>query len=164
MKIKNLFTHCESVLGLLAKTLPTTSLWVLLLAAQLTSPLVVAADEVKPSVLVTLTSAEPQTQGMALVLSNAMQAQGAEVHMLLCDEAGHLAIRGSESVALAPREISPKQMLDNLMQGGANVEVCALFLPNAGLSEDALLPEVKAAQPPSIAGMMLDPKVRVFNF
>lgn len=115
-------------------------------------------------VLVTLTSAETQTQGMALVLSSAMQSQGANVQVLLCDSAGYLAVADHPSEALAPRNVSPQQMLKNLMQNGADIQVCALFLPNAELSQEALLEGVQSAQPPAISERMLADNIRVFNF
>ena len=44
--------------------------------------------------LVILTSDSLQTQGMAMILSNAMQQQGTELSILLCDAAGDLAVEG----------------------------------------------------------------------
>ncbi|RUO26518.1 hypothetical protein CWE09_07370 [Aliidiomarina minuta] len=116
------------------------------------------------SVLVTLTAESTETQGMAMVLSNAMQSQGAEVHVLLCDQAGMLAIEGYSAEALAPRNVTPVTMLENLISGGATVQVCALFLPNRSQDEADLLDGVSVAQPPAIAEKLLNPDVRVFNF
>jgi hypothetical protein len=50
-----------------------------------------------PEVLVYLTSGSTQTQGMAMVLSGQMVQQRANVHLLLCDEAGDLALEASDS-------------------------------------------------------------------
>ncbi len=44
-------------------------------------------------VLVILSSDSLQTQGMAMVLSNTMAQKGAKVNVLLCDEAGDLALK-----------------------------------------------------------------------
>ncbi|WP_305043112.1 DsrE family protein [Geoalkalibacter sp.] len=121
------------------------------------------ADDKQPLLLI-LTSGDTQTQGMALVLSNEAQRQGAEVRVLLCSEAGKLALREHEAPTLKPRDISPKQMLETLMQGGAKVDVCALFLPNLGKTQEDLLLGVSAAKPPIITELLLDKKVRLLNF
>lgn len=121
-------------------------------------------DTAPGEVLVTLTSSELQTQGMALVLSTAMQAQGAQIELLLCDGAGELAVKDTASEYLAPKNVSPQMMLKNLMQGGAKVQVCALFLPNADLDPNQLLDGINAAQPSEIATRLLADGVRVYNF
>jgi predicted peroxiredoxin len=121
-----------------------------------------AAD--KQPLLLILTSGDTQTQGMALVLSNEAQRQGAEVRVLLCSEAGKLALNKHEAPTLKPRDVSPKQMLETLMQGGAKVEVCALFLPNLGMVQEDLLQGVGAAKPPVITELLLDKKVRLLSF
>ena len=121
-----------------------------------------AAD--KQPLLLILTSGDTQTQGMALVLSNEAQRQGAEVRVLLCSEAGKLGLKEHEAPTLKPRDVSPKQMLENLMRGGAEVEVCALFLPNLGKTQEDLLEGVGAAKPPEITKLLLDKKVRLLNF
>ncbi|MDO3378262.1 DsrE family protein [Geoalkalibacter halelectricus] len=131
---------------------------VLLIAAGVT-----LADDKQPLLLI-LTSGDTQTQGMALVLSNEAQRQGAEVRVLLCSEAGKLALKEHEAPTLKPRDVSPKQMLENLMQGGAKVEVCALFLPNLGKKQEDLLEGVSAAKPPVITELLLDKQVRLLNF
>jgi len=52
-------------------------------------------------VLVILSSDSLQTQGMAMVLSNTMAQKGAKVNVLLCDEAGDLALKAYEAEPLA---------------------------------------------------------------
>lgn len=123
-----------------------------------------AAAHADNEVFVYLTSDSLQTQGMAMVLANQMQQQGASVSVLLCDGAGDMAIKQHESEALQPLNASPAQLMQRLMQGGASVEVCALYLPNKPATADALIEGVTAAKPPQIAGKMLDPAVKVFSF
>ncbi|MEN3159199.1 hypothetical protein ABC502_12520 [Alkalimonas sp. NCh-2] len=115
-------------------------------------------------VFVYLTSSSLQTQGMAMVLAGQMQQQGANVSVLLCDGAGDLALKDHESPTLKPRDVTPAQLLQQLMSGGASVEVCALYLPNKPATADALLDGVTPAQPPRIAEKMLNPAVKVFSF
>lgn len=135
-----------------------------LLALSLSFLVLGGAQASEKSVLVTLTAESTETQGMAMVLSNAMQSQGAQVHVLLCDQAGMLAVEGHSADALAPRDLTPVDMLGNLIAGGATVQVCALFLPNRSQDQADLLDGVSVAQPPAIAEILLNPDVRVFNF
>lgn len=115
-------------------------------------------------VLVILSSASTQTQGMAMVLSNTMAEQGAKVNVLLCDEAGGLALKSYEGAALAPRDVTPGQMLRGLLKAGGTASVCALYLPNSAHTEEDLIEGVGVALPPAMAGQMLDRKMRIFTF
>jgi len=115
-------------------------------------------------VLVILSSDSPQTQGMAMVLSNTMAQKGAKVNVLLCDEAGDLALKAYKAEPLAPKNVTPGQMLRGLMKAGGAVNVCALYLPNSEYSKDDLLDGVGVATPPAMAGQMLDRKMRTFTF
>ncbi|MBN7768661.1 hypothetical protein KUV44_09630 [Marinobacter daepoensis] len=115
-------------------------------------------------VLVILASDSLQTQGMAMVLSNTMAQKGARVSVLLCDKAGDLALRNYESEALAPKNLTPGQMLRGLMKAGGTVSVCALYLPNSDHSKDDLLDGVGVATPPDMADQMLNRKIRTFTF
>ena len=121
-----------------------------------------AAD--KQPLLLILTSGDTQTQGMALVLSSEAQRQGAEVQVLLCSEAGKLGLKDYEAPSLKPRGVTPKQLLQGLMKQGAQVDVCALFLPNLGKTPEDLLEGIGAAKPPAVVEKMLKPEVRMLNF
>ncbi|WP_113907691.1 hypothetical protein [Aliidiomarina celeris] len=119
----------------------------------------------RQKVLVTITSESSQTQGMALVLSGQMLAQGADLTILLCNEGGYIAVAGHQGESLKPFNLTPSQQLAGLIERGANVQLCALFLPNNEVSPEQILPGVVGrAQPPEIARMMLSPEVRVFTF
>lgn len=130
----------------------------------LMSPGTTVAEEIVDKVVITLTSAEQQTRGMAMVLANAMQAKGAQVNVLLCDSAGDMALEGHQSAALKPNNVTPEQLMKKLLAGGANVDVCALYLPNKGVGMDALVEGVGMAKPPAMAAALMDKKARVFNF
>lgn len=114
--------------------------------------------------LVILSDSSNQTQGMAMVLSNTLSDQGAKVTVLLCDRAGDLALKSDQSTSLKPRDLTPGQMLRRLISQGANVNVCALYLPNSEYTQNDLLEGVGVATPPEMAKQMLDPNVRVFAF
>lgn len=135
-----------------------------ILATSLISPLTASAAEAVDKVLITLTSAEQQTRGMAMVLGNMMQAKGAKVSVLLCDSAGDMALKGQVSEPLKPKNVTPEQLMKKLISGGAKVDVCALYLPNKGVGMDALLDGVGAAKPPVMAAALIDEETRVFNF
>lgn len=122
----------------------------------------VFADE-RP-VTVILNSASTMTQGIALVLSNQMQAQGAQVHVLLCDKAGDLALKGAGGERLKPQDVTPAQLLDAAQKKGARISVCALYLPNAGHAADSLKDGISVAKPDAMGLSMLEPQRKVLVF
>jgi len=111
-----------------------------------------------------ITSADNQAQGMAMVLATQMAEQKASVRILLCGPAGQLALKSYEPAALKPRNVTPKQMMAGLIKGGATIEVCALFLPNADKTAADLVEGVAVAKPPEVAAYMTKPGVRAFGF
>jgi predicted peroxiredoxin len=113
---------------------------------------------------VSVTSADNQSQGMAMVLATQMAEQKAAVRILLCGPAGQLALKAYEPAALKPRNVTPKQMMQNLVKNGATVEVCALFLPNFDRTPADLIEGVAVAKPADVASYMLKPGVRTFGF
>lgn len=120
-----------------------------------------------PRVLAIITSADPQAQGMAFVLLGQMRQQGATVEVMLCGAAGDLARReppGTAAAALRPMNATPAQMLQTLVRAGMRTEVCALYLPNAGVGPEALIEGVRPAAPPEMARRMLEPATRVLPF
>ncbi|MFH7566037.1 hypothetical protein [Oceanimonas smirnovii] len=123
-----------------------------------------AAQAAEAKVLLLVTSAAPQVQGMAMVLGNAMQQQGSSVNVLLCDKAGDLAINGYSSAPLKPNNVTPEQLMDKLQQGGGKVSVCALYLPNSEYTQADLREQVDVATPANMAAMMTAEDVRVFSF
>lgn len=115
--------------------------------------------------MVIVSSDSLQTQGMAMVLTQAMQAQGTTVNLLLCDKAGDLAISSFESEsALEPHGMKPEGLMQKIMSDGADVAVCALYLPNSEYKETDLRDGVTVAQPPVMAEMMRASDVKVFEF
>ena len=133
------------------------------LALSMAAPIALAEDS-SPDTLVILSSESLQTQGMAMVLSTGLQARERQLHILLCDQAGKLAVQDFEPESMAPRDMTPKDLLQNLMANGASVQVCALFLPNSDYQADDLLDGVSVATPAEITGLMVDPNVSVFTF
>ncbi len=121
-------------------------------------------EEAPVKLFTVITSEKAETQFMALVLSLQSARKGAEVRILLCDEAGKLAIRGGSADSLLPANRSPRDLLADLIGLGVRVEICAIFLPNRDYTMEDLLPEVAVARPDQVADYMLQPGVRFFTF
>lgn len=136
---------------------------IILVSALLTASLNCIAQN-QTEAFFSVTSADNQAQGMAMVLATQMVEQKAAVRILLCGPAGQLALKTYEPAALKPKNVTPKQMMAGLIKGGTMVEVCALFLPNADKTPADLIEGVAVAKPPEVAAYMTKPGVRAFGF
>lgn len=121
-----------------------------------------------PDRVVTVVTAEhPQTQLAAMVLSMQAVDQGKSVRLLLCGPAGDIALRDAPDSVTAPqppRDMSPQGLMQAMMGRGAEVQVCAIYLPGMGADESVLLDGVTVAQPPEMAGAMLADNTVVWSF
>jgi intracellular sulfur oxidation DsrE/DsrF family protein len=84
--------------------------------------------------------------------------------VLLCDSAARLAVEGESFPSFEPAGKTPQDLLQGLMQKGATVEVCAIFLPNTDVEKSDLLSGVGVAKPGPVADHMMKPDVRYFTF
>jgi intracellular sulfur oxidation DsrE/DsrF family protein len=119
------------------------------------------------SVVALVTSAEAQTQFMAMVLTIHAVKAGAAASVLLCGPAGDMALRAAPEAATAPLKpsgLTPQGLMQDLMKAGATVQVCAVYLPNRGLAPDALIDGVTVATPPAMAAGMMADGARVWSF
>jgi sulfur relay (sulfurtransferase) complex TusBCD TusD component (DsrE family) len=132
----------------------------LITAALLATALVAQADEL----FVSIHSGAAMAQGAGLVLAGQALEQKVDVRVLLCDAAGDIAVNGQSMPTLKPRNVTPQQMLQGLINAGAKVEVCALYLPNTGRQATDLLAGVTPAKPADIAAHLLKPGVRTLAF
>jgi predicted peroxiredoxin len=124
-----------------------------------------SAQAQTPRVLALITSGDVQTQGMAFVLLGQMRQQGATVEVLLCGPAADMARREPPAATpLRPMNATPAQMLRNMVAAGVRAEVCALYLPNAGITAEGLAEGVRPAAPPEVARRMLAEGTRVMPF
>jgi hypothetical protein len=123
-----------------------------------------ASAEEPPEIFTVITSASAETQFMALILTTQAVEQGAQARVLLCDEGGRLGLRATETPPFGPRQLSPTQLLQGLIERGSTVEVCAIFLPGREEDEGDLIEGVGVAAPPDVAGHMIRPNVRYFTF
>ena len=126
-----------------------------------------AMAEDKPGLVTIVTAPEPQTQLMSMVLTMQSMQQGASAHILLCGPAGDLALKDAPASATAPqapKDMSPQGLMTKIIEAGATVEVCAIYLPNKGVGADALIDGVTAAEPPAMAARLLAPNTRIMSF
>ncbi|MBJ3775888.1 hypothetical protein JCR33_09335 [Acuticoccus sp. 2012] len=127
----------------------------------------VSAQE-KPNLVTIVTSPEPQTQLMAMVLTMQAAAQGASPHILLCGPGGDIALKEAPVSATSgqpPKGMSPQGLMQTIREkAGATVEVCAIYLPGKGLDPSALLDGITVAKPPEMAGRLIAPGTTVLSF
>ncbi len=116
------------------------------------------------SLFVNIHSGQAMAQGAGLVLAGQALEQNAEVRVLLCDAAANIALTGQDMPSLKPRNVTPQQMLQGLIKGGAKVEVCALYLPNSGKQASDLIAGVTPAKPADVAAHLLKPGVQTLAF
>lgn len=141
----------------------------LLLSAVLVLSSAVAAVAEGPTKVVTVvTSPDPQTQLMSMVLTMQAAQQGAEAHILLCGPAGDLALRDAPESATAgqpPRDMSPQGLMQMIQaKTGATVEVCAIYLPGRGEDASVLVDGIGVADPAQMAARLMAPDARVLSF
>lgn len=113
--------------------------------------------------LTIVTSASAETQFMALVLTGAVMTEGEGATILLCDAAGDLALKDGiapEMQPIAPPQKTPRQLLKKLKSDGADVQVCAIYLPNRSYREGDLMEGVTVATPAAMGKLMADPSTR----
>ncbi|WP_397541414.1 hypothetical protein [Roseovarius salis] len=126
-----------------------------------------ASAEEKPDLVTILTSEEPQTQLMSMVLTMQSLQQGADTYTLLCGPGGDLALKNPPDSATAPQKpkgMSPQKLMQMIMDEGGTVEVCALYLPNKGVGPEALLDGIGMAKPPAMAARLLADDTRLMSF
>ena len=117
------------------------------------------------SLNVIVTSADHQTQLMAMVLSmQTIKAHNKKVDMVLCGPAGALSLKETKTPKMKPRDVSPTMLLKKIISMGANVGVCPLYLPNAGKDKSDMIEGIKVVKPPKVAGRLLDKNSQSLSF
>ncbi len=117
------------------------------------------------SLNVVVTSADHQTQLMAMVLSlQTIKAHNKKVDMVLCGPAGALALKETKTPKMKPRNVSPTMLLKKIISMGASVGVCPLYLPNAGKDQSDMIDGIGIAKPPKVAGKLLDKNAQNLSF
>lgn len=124
----------------------------------------VAAED---KLVTVVTSGEPQTQLMSMVLTMQAIGKGTSVRILLCGAGGDLALQDAPESATAaqpPKGMSPQGLLKAAISKGATAEVCAIYLPGKGATAEVLLEGVGVAAPPAMSDAMMDDDARVWSF
>lgn len=120
----------------------------------------------KPPLLVLVTSPAPMTQAMAMamILSREALQRQTPVRMVLCGPGGELALSTYAGPAFQPGGLTAQQMLRGVIQAGARVEVCPIFLANTPGAAAALIEGVAPTTPADVGAFMDRPDVRFLNF
>lgn len=126
-------------------------------------PVTVFADNAK-NLMVIVTTEDPVTQLMSMVLSVESLAKGAKVNILLCGKAGDLAIKDSKEVLLKPKNVSPQMLLKKLIKNGSEVGVCPLYLPNSTKTKADLIDGVAVVSPANMAELILDNDTKILSY
>lgn len=138
-----------------------------LIAAAAVAGLATTAHAQEKNLVTIVTSPDPQTQLMSMVLTMQAVQQGATTRVLLCGPGGDIAFRdapASATVAQPPRGMSPQGLMTKILEAGAKVEVCAIYLPGKGVGPEALLDGVGVAKPPEMADAMLSDDTIIWSF
>lgn len=127
----------------------------------------VLAKDDEPKLLSIINSPSEQIQVMGMVLSSQALQQGSKVNVLLCGPAGDIALIDAPKSALTklkPINASPQDLMKEIIKMGATVQVCALYLPNKGITKSDLIEGVTQGFPPVITSKMLEKETKVISF
>ena len=133
-------------------------------AATLAAP---AAADMEENLVTVVTSPEPQTQLMSMVLTMQAVQKGVDARILLCGPAGDMALADAPESVTAPqppRDMSPQGLLKAAIENGATAEVCAIYLPGRGDGPEVLMDGVGVAEPPAMADALLADDAAVWSF
>jgi predicted peroxiredoxin len=136
----------------------------LFLAFSLAVPTFGIGSENSKNLLIVVTTDDPITQLMSMVLATQTMEKGANVNVLLCGEAGSLAVKNSPEILLKPNNKSPQMLLKNLIQKGVNIEICPPYLPNKDKSLSDLIDGISVAKPPQVADMLLQEDMKILSY
>jgi predicted peroxiredoxin len=136
----------------------------LFLAFSLAVPTFGFSSENSKNLLIVVTTDDPITQLMSMVLATQTMEKGATVNVLLCGEAGSLAVKNSPEILLKPNNKSPQMLLKNLIQKGVNIEICPPYLPNKDKSLSDLIDGISVAKPPQVADMLLQEDMKILSY
>jgi predicted peroxiredoxin len=136
----------------------------LFLACLLAVPTFGNGSEKFKNLFVIVTTDDPITQLMSMVLATQAMKKGATVNVLLCGEAGTLAVKNSPEILLKPNDKSPQMLLKNLIQNGVNVELCPPYLPNKEKNTSDLIAGVSVAKPSLVADKLLHEDTKILSY
>lgn len=118
----------------------------------------------KEGLNVVLTSGDQQTQMMAMVLSMMSIKAKKKVHITMCAAGGELALKETKTKLFEPIKKSPTMLLKVLLDKGATVNVCPLYLPSVGKDKSALIDGITVAKPPKVAAQLLNENYSTLSY
>jgi len=93
-----------------------------------------------------------------------MKEHGKEINLVLCGAAGDLALQSTNTETFLPPKKSPTMLLNALLKMGASIQICPLYLPNAGKTTNDLIEGITVAKPPVVADRLLDKDYQNLTF
>ena len=116
------------------------------------------------NLFIIVTTDDPVTQLMSMMLATHTMKKGANVDVLLCGEAGSLAVKNSPEILLKPNNKSPQTLLKNLIKNGVSVELCPPYLPNKEKTISDLIDGISVAKPPLVADKLLHEDTKILSY
>jgi hypothetical protein len=138
--------------------------------ARATSPATGPASAQTPSsirLMAVLTTADPETQFMALTLLKSSGVDPRQIRILLCGPSGDLGLKlpaEASPSTFGPASRTAQALLAELDEQGATIEVCAIYLPARRSDRSILMDSIGVASPIDIGPILADPAVRVLTF
>ena len=115
-----------------------------------------------------MTLPNAQTQLMVMVLIMQAVKQCAAAHILLCGEAGDMALKDAPATVTDPQKpkgMSPQCLMNIIMAKTlTTVEICAIYLPNKCVDTKAFIDGITTADPVEMSGRLLVDEVRIMSF
>ena len=114
-----------------------------------------------------VTTADPETQFMAMTLLKTSGVAARQIRILLCGPGGDLGLKvpaETSSPTFGPASRTAQALLAELGEDGATIEVCAIYLPARRSDRSILMDSIGVASPVDIGPILADPAVRVLTF
>lgn len=114
-----------------------------------------------------VTTADPETQFMAMTLLKTSGVDPRHIRILLCGPGGDLGLKvpaGASPPTFGPASRTAQALLTELDEQGATIEVCAIYLPARRSDRSILMDSIGVASPIDVGPVLADPAVRVLTF
>lgn len=137
---------------------------ILVMVFLMAAPTIGKSSETDDTLFVIVTTEDPMTQLMSMVLATKTTQKGKTAEILLCGEAGALALMTSKETFFKPQNKSPQMLLKGLIKKGVKVEICPPYLPNKEKTSSDLLSGVFVANPSEVADKLLRKDIKILSY
>lgn len=137
---------------------------ILIMVFLMAAPSIGKSSETDETLFVIVTTEDPMTQLMSMVLATQMTQKGKNTEILLCGEAGGLALMNSKEIFFKPQNASPQMLLKGLIKKGVKVEICPPYLPNKEKTSSDLIGGVSVANPSKVADKLLRKDIKILSY